>query len=281
MTDQISDQAAPQNEVLGAVREVLENPLETHPQPQTSYFPFPASRKVVTNFKTWVFLIEAEPHKEFAERVRVFLCNLGYKAKERQLSFSPGLIVGVSRSFIEVPLYKAEGSVYGKSFGGLLYVSLRVAYKPSISLLKLALFIIFCAIPPLLEMENFLGSESYSYFTWCFSESCEIAGDVVSSVFGNAYSPRLWALRGTVNNILVLGVALSIISFIRGQGFLGWLYANYDELYRDDMATIWNMSELAIISTADEMDLKQVPVGEEFSQNSLQQTQLPKRRPRF
>lgn len=81
--------------------------------------------------------------------------------------------------------------------------------------------------------------------------------------------------------MLVLGVILSIISFVRGNGFLGWLIANFDELYRYDMATVWNMSELAIISIADELDLKQVPVGEGFSQNSSQHTQLLKRRPRF
>lgn len=91
----------------------------------------------------------------------------------------------------------------------------------------------------------------------------------------------MWVLLGMLGYMFVLGLTFSVISFIKGNGFGGWLCARYEELYCDDLAAVWNMSELAIISTADAMDLAQVPVGEDGPGSSFQRTSLPRRKPRF
>ena len=259
--------------LMEAVRYVLTKPRKINPELKTWYYPFPISKKVVVNFKTWVFLAEAGKHKEFQNSVMSVLSDLGYKAKEQNSTYSPGLIAGVARELVQVPLDKAEAAIFFKDFGDLLYVSLRVAYQSSISLLRLILFFALCVFPPFLVYQGIVEVNSWS------NDYGGICSDYNYCSYNQ--SDIKWFINQIITNVLVLGIFFSIVSFIRGGGFLGWLYADYDELYRDDMATVWNMSELAIISTADEMDLEQVPVGEDFSQNSLQHTQLPKRRPRF
>jgi hypothetical protein len=174
---------------------------------------------------------------------------------------------------LKVPLERAEAGIYFKSFGDLLYVSLRVAYKPSLSLLRLILFFALCILPPLLVHQGMVELNPWN------NDYAGLCSDYNYCSYNQADTN--WLINQIIINMVVLGLIFSIISMLRGRGFLGWVTADYDELYRDDMATVWSMSELAITVVADEMDLDQVPVGEEFAQHSLQRDRLPRRKPRF
>lgn len=240
------------------------------PELQTHYCPLPLSRKVVVDFRTWVFLTEAR--NEFIQQVEVFLKQLMYRANIEYLTYSPGLLMGVSRPFLKVPLKRAEAAIYFKAFGELLYVSLRVAYRPFISWLRVLGFGFICSLFPVMiyvtrAIEDGYGQNLYSPYI-------DLPEPLSSALWGVAVIPSLI-------NMLIVGTVLSIFSFLLGRGFLGWLHARYDELYRDDITTVWNMSELAIVSVADALDLEQIPVGDEPGQGSFQRTQLPRRKTRF
>lgn len=270
---------ASDREVLRLTREGVANQGNIKPELSTYYYPFPFSRKVVVDFKTWVFLIDKQAQGKFKGGVENFLSSLGYEIPRTMFNnttyssttYSRGLLIGITRPLLRIKLKRAEAAIYLKDFGNLLYVSLRVAYKQSISLLRLTLFVIICMLPSILFDRRVVVN-----YPW--------AGNLESlcADYNGCYDYHLgWLLVDTLSNMIALGLVLSIISFVRGNGFFGWLFVNYDELYRDDMATVWNMSELAIISTADAMDLAQVPVGDDSSGSSFQRTQLPKRKSRF
>lgn len=140
------EQAQPPKQILQEVRETVQGAERANPELKTLFYPFPLSRKVVVDFKTWVFVVGRQPRGNFEGSIADFLASLGYNPQTTEATYSPGLLIGIGRPVLKISLRRAEAAIYYKYFGDLLYTSLRVAYKPFFSFLRLGVFVIVCAL---------------------------------------------------------------------------------------------------------------------------------------
>lgn len=272
-------QVDPRRGILQQARMAVEYKSQ-HPDPElktttaVSLIP-PLKIKTVVDFQTWIFLLDEQRQGDFRSKIQQFLTELGYRARTTGVVLSPEWLLQNSRTFLRVSLKKAEADVFFKSFGNLFYVSLRAVYEPRISILRVILFAFICFF---LSSPCCLLSTSTSSTLREMQMRGQLSVDNSDTI---ELGLMFFSLCGPVVNVIVLGAFMSFISAWRGNGLLGWLQARHDELYRDDIASIWSMTEFAIMSVADEMDVEQLPVGQDSSLMLDHSGQLLRRKSRF
>lgn len=229
---------------------------------KTAYclFPFKTHYEIV-DFWSQVFLGKADDHRFFKVLVNERLSSLGFvnsaRSATRQVSFSPG-IIGVSRKMTSAHNGRAQATVFFESVGGFIYVSLRVIYQPSLSLLRLMLHFLIILI--------WAGATTYL----ALEKSCQFTS------YYDSYS-RTWVSYGgcTENQRLtyivttLLSTTITLTLFRMGWSLLvnrslwAWAFERFDELYRDDLALIGHMTHACILAAADELDLERVQVSDQ------------------
>lgn len=184
--------------------------------------------------------------KRFREIVKDCAERLHYDDVEIEgLSFSGGF-VGVERDMLRFDNGRGAAGVYFKQIGGFHYVSLRVYYAASLSIIKL-LGLILLAL--------WIGG-TYTYFNF---------GWFYAYYYGERLYPDLGYLLGSwqfwqysVVAFMGLFLGLGILSWWRTGSFTQFLRQDFNELYRDDLASIGTVAYAAIQTAVDQLSLKAV-----------------------
>lgn len=236
-----------------------------------------ADTHFVTDF--WSNVYETPPDStksvssEFPSRIATCMTALGYKNASKdtfeQVTFSSGLI-GVERPMQVYRTKRAGAMLYFKDLQGMYYVSLRVVYFQPLSILKIARFGLLVTVFTFLY--EYIRSLRVSRGVY-FGESqyvIEQASIDFSDWFGVSIGITLWLL-----------IVCGMWSWWWTGRFWNFLREDFDELYRDDLASIGHAAYNAIMDAADALSLKALtPQEQPVPTFGLGQVANPTRRQR-
>lgn len=183
-----------------------------------------------------------------------YLYKMGYTGHQdgelHTVSFSGGW-VGVMRKMIVYSSGRARAAIFFKAIDNLYYVSLRVIYPQPISILKIIWFLLTCL---LLAMS--LRTFEVASMSW-FTPGVEQIWRIFFYQSLDAFN-RGTTLMYMFYIVIGLGFFRGFMGLWRLGDFWAFLRQDFDELYRDDLASIGGAAYMAIIDTADQLSLKSV-----------------------
>ncbi len=206
-------------------------------------------RPEVVDFWSGIFLGSDVQYDRFQEEVGRALQSLGYAdSKElREVAFVPGFLVRC-RPMVFASRKQAVGTVFFAYVDNMIYVSLRVMYKPFIDMLKFAVHLALILLPPLVLVINARGvSCSYDY----------AYGELVCSQPSDEDLYLLW-LYGAIGVGFYLTLFRMVVSWLTTRSWWAWLCESMSELHRDDLAMLGQVSYACIVSAADALSLERV-----------------------
>lgn len=205
------------------------------------FLPNGRDRQVV-DFWSGLFVGQASL-EQFLAAVRTCVQQLRYDDVEVEgVTFSGG-IVGVEREMLRFDNKRAAAAVYFKWIGGFHYVSLRVYYSTQLSVLK------FSGLVLLATVIAFLYESSVRYGLSILSLRLDYAPQVISRT-------SFWV--SVVGFSIALYLILGFASWLRAGSFNQFLMQDFNELYRDDIASIGEVAYAAIHSAVDQLSLQAV-----------------------
>lgn len=233
--------------------------VNVSPRLETFYTPLPFSSHLIV-FDFWSSYFAPNPGQGsgqiegFVSGVSDYLYKMGYTGHQdgelHTVSFSGGW-VGVMRKMIVYSSGRARAAIFFKAIDNLYYVSLRVIYPQPISILKIIWFLLTCL---LLAMS--LRTFEVASMSW-FTPGVEQIWRIFFYQSLDAFN-RGTTLMYMFYIVIGLGFFRGFMGLWRLGDFWAFLRQDFDELYRDDLASIGGAAYMAIIDTADQLSLKSV-----------------------
>lgn len=202
----------------------------------------------------------------FSKRVAAYMRTLGYKGDTDGtadvITFSGG-IIGVGREMLVFHTHRAGVTAYFKPIQDCYYVSLRMVYYQPLSLLRMLCFaLVVCGLTLFRRIQSL--PMWFDHGRWYGGTILPSTPEELYYQIEHVLTPPYLSATVELGVLIALGLLLigGVISWWHTGHFLRFLREDFQEIYRDDVASIGQAAYIAILRAADDLSLEAIGLPE-------------------